>query len=96
MNATRKIIEFAAADHALPDQVKATALYLLSDTLAGGAAGAASGEAQRPVAHAIGRLVQRLRDPLPGMGRGTRTRGGPCDVGGYRCLARFGRQDGRL
>ena len=46
MNATRKIIEFAAADHALPDQVKATALYLLSDTLAGGAAGAASGEAQ--------------------------------------------------
>ncbi|WP_339693601.1 MmgE/PrpD family protein [uncultured Parasphingorhabdus sp.] len=46
MNATRKIIEFAAADHALPDHVKTTALYLLGDTLAGGAAGAASSEAQ--------------------------------------------------
>ena len=46
MSATRKIIEFATADHVLPDPVKAAALHLLSDTLAGGAAGAASGEAQ--------------------------------------------------
>lgn len=46
MSATRKIIEFATADHVLPDPVKAAALHLLSDTLAGGAAGAASEEAQ--------------------------------------------------
>jgi len=46
MNATRKILAFAADDHDLPDSAKAAALYLLSDTLAGGAAGAASDEAQ--------------------------------------------------
>jgi len=46
MSATGKIFEFAAADHVLPDQVKTAAAYLLSDTLAGGAAGADSGEAQ--------------------------------------------------
>jgi 2-methylcitrate dehydratase PrpD len=46
MNATRKIIEFATAHHVLPGHAKTAALYLLSDTLAGGAAGAASDEAQ--------------------------------------------------
>ena len=45
MSATDKIIAFAAADHALPDSAKAAARYLLGDTLAGGAAGAASDEA---------------------------------------------------
>lgn len=46
MNATRKIIGFAAADHQLPEHVKTAAVSLLGDTLAGGAAGAASDEAQ--------------------------------------------------
>ncbi|MEO9599454.1 MmgE/PrpD family protein [Parasphingorhabdus sp.] len=46
MSATQKILAFAAADHMFPDSAKAAAQYLLSDTLAGGAAGAASDEAQ--------------------------------------------------
>lgn len=46
MSATRKIIEFASADHVLPNHVKAAASYLLGDTLAGGSAGADSDEAQ--------------------------------------------------
>ncbi|MFK7841582.1 MAG: MmgE/PrpD family protein [Sphingorhabdus sp.] len=46
MSATQKILAFASADHALPDSARAAAQYLLSDTLAGGAAGAASDEAQ--------------------------------------------------
>lgn len=50
MSATREILAFAAADHRLPDSAKAAALYLLSDTLAGGAAGAASNEAQEMLA----------------------------------------------
>lgn len=45
MSATDKIVAFAAADHALPSSAKATARYFLGDTLAGGAAGAASDEA---------------------------------------------------
>lgn len=46
MNATTVILDFAAADHILSESTKAAALYLLGDTLAGGAAGAVSGEAQ--------------------------------------------------
>ncbi|WP_108811999.1 MmgE/PrpD family protein [Sphingorhabdus sp. Alg231-15] len=46
MSATRKILDFVAADHVLPDSTRTTALHLLGDTLAGGAAGAASNEAQ--------------------------------------------------
>ncbi|WP_109355242.1 MmgE/PrpD family protein [Sphingorhabdus sp. EL138] len=50
MSATQKIVDFAAADHDLPDSTKAAALRLLGDTLAGGAAGAASEEAQSMLA----------------------------------------------
>ena len=46
MNATTAILDFAAANHILPESTKAAALHLLGDTLAGGAAGAVSGEAQ--------------------------------------------------
>lgn len=46
MTATQKILDFTAADHVLPANTKATALHLLGDTLAGGAAGAASAEAR--------------------------------------------------
>ncbi|MEP2101377.1 MAG: MmgE/PrpD family protein [Parasphingorhabdus sp.] len=46
MSATKQILDFAAADHVLPESTKAAAIHLLSDTLAGGAAGAASDEAQ--------------------------------------------------
>lgn len=45
MTHTQAIIEFAAAPHVLPSQVRADAKRLLADTLAGGAAGAASPEA---------------------------------------------------
>lgn len=45
-SATQKILDFAAADHVLSGSVRAAALNLLGDTLAGGAAGAASDEAQ--------------------------------------------------
>ena len=44
MSATRSLIDFAAAPHHLPGQVRADAARLLADTLAGGAAGAASPE----------------------------------------------------
>ena len=46
MSATQKILDFAADDHQLPEAVEAAANYLLGDTLAGGAAGTASAEAQ--------------------------------------------------
>ncbi|WP_417613909.1 MmgE/PrpD family protein [Parasphingorhabdus sp.] len=46
MNATTAILDFAAADHILPENTTAAALHLLGDTLAGGAAGAVSDEAQ--------------------------------------------------
>ena len=46
MSATTAILDFAAAAHVLPDAVRADASRLLSDTLAVGAAGAASPEAQ--------------------------------------------------
>ncbi len=45
MTATRKIIDFAVADHVLPQNTRANSLRLLGDTLAGGAAGATSEEA---------------------------------------------------
>lgn len=46
MSATTAILNFAAADHALPIQTRADAERLLADTLAVGAAGAVSPEAQ--------------------------------------------------
>lgn len=46
MIATQQILDFAAAKHDLSGSTKAAALLLLGDTLAGGAAGAASDEAQ--------------------------------------------------
>ncbi len=50
MSATRQILDFATAEHALPESPRAAALRLLGDTLAGGAAGASSGEAQAMLA----------------------------------------------
>ncbi len=47
MSATASILEFAAADHGLPEQARADTLRLLADTLAGGAAGAQSAEARK-------------------------------------------------
>lgn len=46
MNATRAILDFAAADHWLPASVRADTVRLIADTLASGAAGAQSPEAQ--------------------------------------------------
>ncbi|SIN59758.1 2-methylcitrate dehydratase PrpD [Parasphingorhabdus marina DSM 22363] len=46
MSATQDILAFAAAEHILPDSTIAAAQRLFADTLAGGAAGAASDEAQ--------------------------------------------------
>lgn len=45
MNMIERIVAFAAAPHSLPENVRADAARLLADTLAGGAAGAASREA---------------------------------------------------
>jgi len=50
MSATQKILDFAAATHALPKSAERAALNLLGDTLAGGAAGSASDEAQAMLA----------------------------------------------
>lgn len=47
MSALEAITRFAAADHSLPESARADALRLLRDTLAGGAAGAASVEAAK-------------------------------------------------
>ena len=47
MSATKAILDFAAAQHSLPAAVRADTLRLLADTLAGGAAGAQSAEAQK-------------------------------------------------
>ncbi|MEP3226203.1 MAG: MmgE/PrpD family protein [Parasphingorhabdus sp.] len=46
MTTTQKVLEFAIADHALPRTARAAACRLFADTLASGAAGAASNEAQ--------------------------------------------------
>lgn len=46
MTDTKAILDFAAADHTLPVSARADTLRLLADTLAGGAAGANSPEAQ--------------------------------------------------
>lgn len=46
MTHTQAILNFAAAPHSLPDQARADAVRLLADTLAGGAAGAHSPEAE--------------------------------------------------
>ncbi|MEP2378745.1 MmgE/PrpD family protein, partial [Parasphingorhabdus sp.] len=43
---TQNILAFAAADHRLPDPAIANVRRLFADTMAGGAAGAASDEAQ--------------------------------------------------
>jgi 2-methylcitrate dehydratase PrpD len=50
VTATGAILDFAAANHRLPDAVRADALRLLADTLAGGAAGAVSPEARKLMA----------------------------------------------
>ncbi|QLC26079.1 MmgE/PrpD family protein [Parasphingopyxis algicola] len=50
MTATQHLLDFAAADHRLPDSAREAALRLLADTLAGGAAGAASDEARHMLA----------------------------------------------
>lgn len=47
MTHTARILDFAAAPHRLPPVVRADAVRLLADTLAGGAAGAHSPEAQK-------------------------------------------------
>lgn len=52
MSATDDILAFASARHILPAQVRADALRLLGDTLAGGAAGAKSAEAAK-LMHAV-------------------------------------------
>lgn len=46
MSATQAILDFAAQEHVLPAAVRADALRMLGDTLAGGAAGAMSPAAQ--------------------------------------------------
>lgn len=47
MSATQAILDFAYADHRLPASVRADTARLIADTLAGGAAGAQSPEAQK-------------------------------------------------
>jgi 2-methylcitrate dehydratase PrpD len=47
VSATGAILDFAAADHSLPAAVRADTMRLIADTLAGGAAGAQSAEAQK-------------------------------------------------
>lgn len=54
MSHTTAILDFAAAPHVLPPQVRADALRLLADTLAVGAAGAASTEAAAVLASVQG------------------------------------------
>ena len=56
MTHTAAILDFASAPHRLPDGVRADAVRLLTDTLAGGAAGGASPEALKllPVAQGWG------------------------------------------
>lgn len=52
MNATGALLDFAAAEHRLPDDARADAVRLLADTLAVGAAGAVT-----PEAAAVGRAI---------------------------------------
>jgi 2-methylcitrate dehydratase PrpD len=59
---TAALLDFAAAPHTLPPHVRANAERLLADTLAGGAAGAASPEAAK------------LLDAVTGWGSGTEAR----------------------
>ncbi|WP_296719916.1 MmgE/PrpD family protein [Erythrobacter sp.] len=47
MSATSAILDFASAQHSLPAAVRADTMRLIADTLAGGAAGAHSAEAQK-------------------------------------------------
>ena len=54
MNAASQILDFASAPHVLPPQVRADAERLLADTLAVGAAGAASPEAVKLLAAIAG------------------------------------------
>ena len=60
MTHTQAILDFAAAPHRLPDQARADTVRLLADTLAGGAAGAHSPEAQKlwPAVAAWGTSIQ--------------------------------------
>ncbi len=62
MTHTSAILDFAAAPHALPPQVRADTIRLLADTLKVGAAGAVSPEALR------------LHDATKGWGTGTQAR----------------------
>ena len=72
MSATTAILDFAAVDHVLSEATKAAALSLLGDTLAGGAAGAMSAEAQvmlsavRGWGHGNDARLLGLHDELPG------------------------------
>ena len=50
MSHMQKILDFAAADHVLPNAVRADSVRLLADTLAGGVAGSQSAEAQKLLA----------------------------------------------
>ncbi|MEM6266320.1 MAG: MmgE/PrpD family protein [Pseudomonadota bacterium] len=56
MTPTQRLLDFAAADHALPEQVRHDAVRLLADTLAVGAAGARApgADAILKAAHAMG------------------------------------------
>jgi 2-methylcitrate dehydratase PrpD len=72
VSATQSLLDFATAAHRLPDAVRADAARLLADTLAVGAAGAASPEAQAMLgvvqawgAGADARLLCGSRLPAP-------------------------------
>ena len=54
MSATQDILRFASAPHTLPGQGRADTLRLVADTLAGGAAGAQSPEAQKLLPAVLG------------------------------------------
>lgn len=54
MSATRQLLDFARADHRLPEPVRATAIGLLGDTLASGAAGSTAPGADGVFAAASG------------------------------------------
>jgi 2-methylcitrate dehydratase PrpD len=68
VSATDAILDFAVADHRLPDAVRADALRLLGDTLAGGAAGASSLEALK-LLEAVPGLRDRSESRLLGGGQ---------------------------
>lgn len=62
MNHTSAILDFVAAPHTLPKQVRADAERLLADTLAVGAAGAASAEGLRLAGTPVGPGKARMLD----------------------------------